>query len=118
NRIDDEIVDHPFHDYWDIFVLKHQHPANIGLHCLGVVMMYGAWAGLAATGVWWWLALIPASQMTGVLGHALFERTHVDSRDAVFSWRALHGLNRLFAAVVLGRYGGELRRVRAAYQAY
>jgi hypothetical protein len=45
NRIDDEIVDHPFHEYWDIFVFKHQDRRNVLLHCLAVLMMYGS--GLA-----------------------------------------------------------------------
>ena len=111
NRIDDATIDHPFRDYWDVFVLKHQHPANVAFHCAGVVMLYGAWVGpFRDRVVWWWITLVPLSQITGVLGHALFERSHIDVRDAVFSWRAIHGLNRMFVAVVSGGYGREIGR--------
>ncbi|MBD3560990.1 hypothetical protein H6S82_19345, partial [Planktothrix sp. FACHB-1355] len=36
NRIDDRTLAHPFTDYWDIFVLKHQHPINVALHIVGI----------------------------------------------------------------------------------
>ena len=49
NRIDDELVDHPFRDYWDIFVFKHQARGNVLLHCVAVLMMYGGGIALVAT---------------------------------------------------------------------
>lgn len=115
NRLDDDITDHPFRDYWDIFVYKHQDRANIALHCLGVVLMHGS--TLAALLSWnaWFLLGIPLSQLTGLLGHLIYERSHVDLRDLVFSWRASRCLNRLFVSVLRGRYGSEIRRVREAY---
>ena len=56
-----------------------------------------------------------ASQATGLAGHWLFERSHVDMRDVVFSWRASRCLNRMFFAVLRGRYWHEVGRVRSAF---
>jgi N-acyl-D-aspartate/D-glutamate deacylase len=115
NRIDDHIIDHPFRDYWDVFVLKHQARGNIVLHCTAVLMMYAAFALLLVTGNPWWLLLVPASQATGVMGHLLYERSHIDMRDLVFSLRASRCLNRMFFAVLRGRYRDEVERVRAEF---
>lgn len=115
NRIDDELVDHPFCDYWDIFVFKHQDRRNVLLHCLAVLMMYGSGLALLITWNPWWLLFVPASQATGLAGHWLFERSHVDMRDVVFSWRASRCLNRMFFAVLRGRYWHEVGRVRSAF---
>ncbi|MBP6709597.1 MAG: DUF962 domain-containing protein [Candidatus Accumulibacter sp.] len=112
NRIDDELVDHPFRDYWDIFVFKHQDRRNVLLHCLAVLMMYGSGLALLITWNPWWFLLVLASQATGLAGHWLFERSHVDMRDVVFSWRASRCLNRMFFAVLRGRYWHEVGRVR------
>jgi N-acyl-D-aspartate/D-glutamate deacylase len=116
--ISETITDHPFTDYWDIFVLKHQHPANVAFHAAGVVIFYGLclWAWLS--GQPWWLALLPLSQLVGLLGHRLFEPSHVDRRDAVFSLRATRCLNRMFLRLLTGRYPGDVRRARAELQAY
>ncbi|MEF8715431.1 MAG: Mpo1-like protein [Accumulibacter sp.] len=115
NRIDDELVDHPFRDYWDIFVFKHQDRRNVLLHCLAVLMMYGSGLALLITWNPWWFLLVLASQATGLAGHWLFERSHVDMRDVVFSWRASRCLNRMFFAVLRGRYWHEVGRVRSAF---
>jgi hypothetical protein len=40
-RINNQILDRLFTDYWDIFVLKHQHPINITIHILGIFFFYG-----------------------------------------------------------------------------
>jgi hypothetical protein len=63
----------------------------------------------------WWLLLAPASQLTGLIGHLCFERSYVDVRDVVFSWRACVSLNRMFLNVVSGRYWSEVRRVQRRY---
>jgi hypothetical protein len=118
NRIDDEHIDHPFSDYWDVFVLKHQRPANVALHCLGVVLIYAGAAAALVTGNPWWLLFITLSQATGLAGHLLFERSHVDARDAVFSWRASCCLNRMLFAVICGRYWKEVGRVRRQYAGF
>jgi N-acyl-D-aspartate/D-glutamate deacylase len=118
NRFDDEHFDHPFTDYWDIFVYKHQRGGNVALHCVGVVLMYGAFAGVLFTGNPWWLLLAVASQGAGLAGHLLFERSHVDLRDMVFSWRASRCLNRMFVAVLRGRYASDVGRVRARWAEY
>lgn len=112
------ITDHPFTDYWDVFVLKHQHPANVAFHAVGVVIFYGLCLWAWASGQPWWLALLPLSQLTGLLGHRLFERSHIDRRDAVFSLRATRCLNRMFVRLLTGRYPGEVRRLRAELAAY
>jgi N-acyl-D-aspartate/D-glutamate deacylase len=112
------IDDHPFTDYWDIFVLKHQHPANVAFHATGVVIFYGLCFWAWATGQPWWLALLPLSQLTGLLGHRLFERSHIDRRDAIFSLRATRCLNRMFLRLLTGRYAADVRRLRAALTAY
>lgn len=118
NRIDDDILDHPFNSYWDVFVFKHQHRGNVLAHCLAVLMMYGAWAGFVWSFNPWVLLLIPASQATGLIGHILFERSHIDIRDLLFSWRASRSLNRMFFAVLRGRYRVEVERVRSSYARY
>jgi N-acyl-D-aspartate/D-glutamate deacylase len=118
NRIDEGLFDHPFRDYWEVFVFKHQHPVNVRLHCAAVVMMYGFGAGLLVTGSWWWLLLVPLSQATGIAGHMLYERSHVDVRDLVFSWRASRCLNRMFFSVLRQRYAQEVERVRNRFDAY
>lgn len=118
NRIDDQLLDHPFRDYWDVFVFKHQSHGNVGLHCLAVLMMYGSGLAVLATRNPWWLLLVPLSQATGLIGHWLFERSHVDIRDVVFSWRASRCLNRMFLSVLVGRYWGEVDRVRKRFIEY
>ena len=100
---------HPFTDYWDVFVLKHRHPANVALHVAGVVLFYGLVALAIATRNAWWLLALPSSQLVGLVGHALFERSHIDVQDAVFSARASRCLNRMFVRVVTGRYAGDIR---------
>lgn len=118
NRIDDQTYDHPFREYWDVFVYKHQRPGNVAMHCLAMLLMYAALAGLVLTGNPWWLALAPASQACGFAGHLLFEPNHVDVRDAIFTWRASLCLNKMFFAVLAGRYWREVGRVRSAFAAY
>jgi N-acyl-D-aspartate/D-glutamate deacylase len=118
DRINEEIEDHPFTDYWPVFVLKHQHPANVALHMLGVIIFYGL-AGVAfLTGSVWWLGLLSTSQLVGLLGHCMFERSHIDWRDAVFSIRASRCLNKMFLQVLLGRYGTDVRRAREELEVY
>ena len=118
NRIDDQTFDHPFRNYWEVFVFKHQQPRNVAMHCAAVLLMYAAVIGLAATLNPWWLALLLFSQLFGLAGHLLFERNHVDTRDAVFSWRASLCLNRLLFEVASGRYWREVGRVRTLFAAY
>jgi N-acyl-D-aspartate/D-glutamate deacylase len=117
-RISDDIVDHPFTDYWDVFVLKHQRPANVACHMAGVVIFYGLLAVAWATGNPWWLCLLPSSQLIGLAGHRLFEQSHIDRRDAVFSLRASRCLNRMFVRVLTGRYFRDVRRLQRQLQDY
>jgi N-acyl-D-aspartate/D-glutamate deacylase len=118
NRIDDQTLDHPFGDYWEVFVFKHQQPWNVAMHCAAVLLMYCALAGLVFTMNPWWLAAAVLSQALGFAGHLLFERNHVDVRDAIFSWRASRCLNRMLFAVLSGRYWREVGRVRSLFASY
>jgi hypothetical protein len=118
NRIDDENAEHPFHDYWDVFVFKHQRPGNVALHCVAVLLMYCSVAGLLLTGNLWWLVLALLSQGSGLAGHALFEHSYMDVRDVVFSWRASRCLNRMFFSVLRGSYWAEVRRVHTRFAEY
>ncbi len=112
NRINDEMLDHPLTNYWDIFVLKHQQIPNILLHCLAFIIMYLI-AGIAVTRQDPWLLLMmPLSQITGLIGHYFFENSSVDQRDTTFSFRAFISLHKLFFKVVTGQYGNEIKRVQ------
>ena len=113
DRIDDLHYDHGLSAYWDIFVMKHQHPMNVRLHAVAVVIMLGAAVLALATLNPWWLLGVPASNLLGQFGHARFEPSHVDARDALFSWRAMGALIRLAWLTATGRYAAELARVRA-----
>lgn len=112
NRLSSDLDAHPFTDYWDVFLLKHQNKANVWLHCFAVFLMYFVPALAVATGKLWILLFWPITQSTGLLGHALFEPTPIDTRDSVFSWRAFSSLNRMAYLVLTGQYAGELKRVQ------
>jgi N-acyl-D-aspartate/D-glutamate deacylase len=111
NRISDTIDVKGLDHYWDIFLLKHRHPLNVTLHCLGFILMYVIPLLALALQNIWILVLWPLSQISGLLGHALFERTVIDQRDTVFSWRAFTSLHRMFFAVLTRQYMRELHRV-------
>lgn len=116
NRISDDTALMPQSDYWPVFLLKHQHPGNVALHCAGFLLMY--LIPLAAICVNNWLILLmPLSQITGLAGHFLFERSPVDTRDTVFSWRAFLSLHRMFFCVIAGRYWREVDSARREYAA-
>ena len=108
NRINEVITDHPFTEYWDIFVLKHQHPVNIALHALGVVIFYGVLMAALALQNYWLLLWLPTSQIVGLIGHYFFERSYIDAQDALFSIRASCSLNKMFFQIITGKYGKEI----------
>ncbi len=112
SRPDESGAPDPFATYWDVFLVKHQDPKNVALHCLGVVLFYGPSALAYFTGNPWWLAILPASQLVGLIGHRLYEPSPIDPFDAVFTFRASWALNRMFFLVVTGRY--VVRAQRAA----
>jgi N-acyl-D-aspartate/D-glutamate deacylase len=109
-QITPEITDHPFTNYWDVFVLKHQHPVNVFLHLVGIGFFYGLLLAVLLGQNPWLLLALPVTQGIGLLGHWLFERSHVDRGDAVFSWRASVCLGRLLWRVLTGRYGEDVRQ--------
>ncbi|MBI3654606.1 MAG: amidohydrolase family protein [Acidobacteria bacterium] len=110
NRIRPELEDHPFTEYWDIFVLKHQHPFNLALHALGVLLFYGVLIAAVAWRNYWLLLVLPLSQIVGLLGHRIFERSYIDWQDAVFSVRASRCLNKMFFLLLSGRYFAEIEQ--------
>jgi hypothetical protein len=118
NRINDSITAHPFVDYWDVFVMKHQNRLNIALHFLGVIIFYGALALAVAFRNPWLLLMLPASQLVGLMGHYFFERSHIDLQDAVFSLRASRCLNKMFLRIIAGKYGEDIKRANAELKSH
>jgi hypothetical protein len=118
NRINDQILDHPFTDYWDIFVLKHQHPINVALHVVGILFFYGLLFLTWKLQNFWLLLGLPLTQLIGLTGHFLFEHSHIDRQDAVFSWRASFCLGRMLLRILLGKYGEDIRQRQEVLQQY
>jgi hypothetical protein len=108
NKINNQIHDHPFTDYWDIFVLKHQHPLNILLHICGIFFFYGLIISAFWLQNWYLLLALPLTQLIGLIGHFLFEKSHIDLQDAIFSWRASYCLGKMLLRVVLGQYQDDI----------
>jgi hypothetical protein len=104
--------------YWTVFLLKHQQPANVAMHCVAFILMYAIAALALYKQNLWLLLLMPLSQATGLLGHWLFERTPIDQRDTIFSWRALASLHLMFFCVLTGKYLDELARAQLALARY
>jgi hypothetical protein len=118
NRIDDQIIDHPFTDYWDIFVLKHQHPMNVALHVVGILFFYSLLFWTWKLQNFWLLLGLPITQLIGLTGHFLFEQSHIDRQDAVFSWRASFCLGQMLFRILLGKYGDDIRQRQEVLQQY
>ncbi|OUL35962.1 Mpo1-like protein [Nostoc sp. 106C] len=110
NKINNQILEHPFTDYWDIFVLKHQHPVNIALHIVGILFFYGLLFSTLQLQNFWLILGLPLTQLIGLTGHFLFERSHIDLQDAVFSLRASYCLGRMLFRVVMGKYQDDIRQ--------
>ena len=118
NQISDEIEVHPFTDYWDVFVLKHQHPWNIACHLLGIFVFYGLLSIAWFTQNPWLLGLLPLVQLVGLAGHYWFERSHIDLQDGIFSWRASFCLGKLLLRVLIGKYQNDIDRNRKILAQY
>lgn len=118
NKISDRILDHPFTSYWDIFVLKHQHPINIALHIIGIFFFYGLLFISWKSQNYWLLFGLPITQFIGLVGHFLFERSYIDLQDAVFSWRASFCLGKLLFRVLSGKYTEDIRQRQEILQQY
>ncbi|MEH2056623.1 MAG: Mpo1-like protein [Nostoc sp.] len=110
NRINNQILDHPFTDYWDIFILKHQHPINITLHIWGILFFYGLLFYTCKSQNFWLLLGLPLTQFLGLTGHFFFERSHIDLQDAVFSWRASYCLGKMLFRILMGKYQDDIRQ--------
>ncbi|VXD25251.1 Mpo1-like protein [Planktothrix paucivesiculata] len=118
NKISDRILNHPFTDYWDIFVLKHQHPLNISLHIIGIFFFYGLLFISWKSHNYWLLFGLPITQLIGLAGHFLFERSAIDLQDAIFSWRASFCLGKLLFRVLSGKYREDIRQRQEILQQY
>jgi len=117
-KINDQIVDHPFTEYWDVFVLKHQHPINIVFHLIGILFFYGLLLMIWQLQNYWLILGLPFTQLIGLAGHFFFERSHIDLQDAVFSWRASLCLGRLLFRVLSGKYGEDIRQRQKILRQY
>ncbi|MCL1463098.1 Mpo1-like protein [Argonema galeatum] len=118
NKINDKILAHPFTCYWDIFVFKHQHPLNIALHVIGILFFYGLLFAIWKSQNLWLILGLPLTQLIGLTGHFLFERSHIDLQDAVFSWRASFCLGRMLFRVISGKYGEDIRQRQEILRQY
>lgn len=92
--------------YRDQFLPEHEHPANIALHVLGVVLALALIVASLTIIPLWWALLFPAAQgIPGLIGHRLFERDEVvgdlrfTRQDAPIHWATLGGF--LMAARLL-----------------
>lgn len=118
NRISDRIIDHPFTDYWEIFVLKHQHPVNIAIHVIGAVIYHIVMVAAVVTWNFWLLLILPVLHLTGLLGHIVFERTHIDIFDAVFTFRSARCLNKMMYRVLTGTYHEDIAQMHRRLKEY
>jgi hypothetical protein len=118
NSISKEILDHPFTNYWDIFILKHQHPINIALHILGIFVFYALLFTSWILHNPWLLFGLPLSQIVGLIGHLLFERSHIDIQDAVFSLRASRCLGLILLRILQGKYRQDIHQRLEILQQY
>jgi len=118
NRIRAGVAQHPFVDYWDIFLLKHQRPVNIWIHVGAMVYLYALVVAAILTRRPEILLLTPLAQISGLISHAVFERNHIDFEDAIFSTRAFGCLNRMMVTALTGTYWRDLARVQAEWRAW
>jgi N-acyl-D-aspartate/D-glutamate deacylase len=99
-------------DYWLVFLHKHQHPANVALHCFALTLTYIIPLVALVLKQPLLLLLFPVAHLIGLVGHLCFERTPIDRQDMIFSWRAGVSLHWMFFSVLLGRYGKALLKAR------
>jgi Protein of unknown function (DUF962) len=118
DRISEAIGDHPFTDYWDVFVLKHQHPGNIACHVLGIGVFYSLLVLACLFHNPWLLCGLPLSQIVGLTGHYCFERSHIDLQDGIFSWRASYCLGKLLWRLFIGKYGDDIQKRQEQLKEY
>lgn len=114
----DEIAAYPAADYWEIFVLKHRHPANLAFHWVSFMMLYGSPILALATWNAWWLFCVPLSSVVGVIGHCLFEDSSVDFRDTVYNPQTMRCLNRMFYRMATGRYAQDVALMTSRLHEY
>lgn len=117
-RVGPSVPDHPFEDYWDIFLLKHRHPVNVWGHVLAMFWLYGVVLLAIVKMSPSYLLLAPLSQASGLIFHSLFERSHIDLEDAVASRRALPCLNKMVFLICTGQYWKEVARVEGELAQY
>jgi len=99
-------------------VIKHQQPINITLHILGIFFFYSLIFSVWRSQNFWLLLGLPLTQVLGLTGHLLFERSHIDLQDAVFSWRASYCLGKMLLRVLMGKYRDDIQERKAILQNY
>ncbi len=114
-QIRKSISRHPFgQDYWQIFLMKHQSVPCVTIHVAAMFYFYMLLGYVVWSRQFHLIALIPVTQIIGLVSHALFERNHIDFEDAIFSPRAFLCLNKMLFLVLTGRYFSEARKARSA----
>lgn len=116
--ISDEIPEHPFDNYWDVFVMKHQNHKNIFTH---VFFMYVLWALIITTivtGELWPIILMPISMVMGNTAHKVVEDTYIDPFDAFAAPRAMVSLHKMMFLYTFGLYGAALKKRQDKLKAY
>ncbi len=109
-KISNELTQHPFTDYFDIFLLKHQHPMNVFIHVLSMVWHLICLLAIFYFKALWPVLLIPVSMYMGHWAHKKFEDNFVDPMDALGSPRAVRSLWKMLWLYLTGQYWSELKK--------
>jgi hypothetical protein len=117
-RISDEWVDHPFTNYFDVFLLKHQHPINLYLHLLAMGFYAGCFVLILYLKELWPVLLIFSMPLIGLIAHRKYENNYVDPEDALVSPRALLSLWKMVGLWLVGRYWSEVEKRQAILKTY
>lgn len=113
-----EIDNYPCSDYWEIFVLKHQHPVNILIHMVSAILFYGVPLTALYTRNPWILCLMPFSSGIGVFGHAICERTNVGFKDSICSPDVVRCSTKMFYRVIIGKYSQDIQEINMRFLNY
>ncbi len=99
---------------WDLFVLRHQQPFNVGIHFISFLMF---WLGPVAAILIHpaFLAFFFLSGLLGVAGHYLFKDGTVDRKEATSSVEVVLFSSLMAILFVTGKYFSEIERVKMKY---
>lgn len=102
---------------WDLFVLRHQHRANVLVHFVSFLMFWlGPILGIFVHPLFWILFFF--SGIVGVAGHYFLKDGTVDRKEATSSVEVVV-FSSLMAVLFLGNlYDQEIARVKRKYQLF